>query len=386
MAAPVAARALPVNRVPGNGPEKPQDAAAGREMGMARQGDPADLRLVVKFLRSLPDWTQEELSRESGVDRGLISDYELGDKAPTRKTLERLASAVRLPFSHVEALLPLFRAARLARAGERAATASVPGSVADGLDQAILGAVLPRIRPHLLELEAQVIGGRSAPAPQDRQEAGELCESLRGLAPKQRRAAVETEPKYWTWAVAERLCVESEHAAARRADQAAELAKLALRVAELVPGAESWRARLQGYAWAFVANARRVQGDLPGAEEAFAQSDRLWQDGAAADPGVLDGSRPLDLKALPAAAERPLRRGPVPSRSGPFPQPRTRSPGPHPAQESGDLDEEWESRPGDRIPPTGGGAAPRSRGLPVGLACPVQLGAQPLGTCAIHGG
>ncbi len=105
---------------------------------MARWGDPADLRLVVKFLRSLADWTQEELSRKSGVDRGLISDYELGIKAPTRRTLERLAFAVRLPFSHVEALLPLFRAARLAReagldAG-RSAQRGVPGSVADGLD------------------------------------------------------------------------------------------------------------------------------------------------------------------------------------------------------------------------------------------------------------
>jgi len=46
-----------------------------------------------------------------------------------------------------------------------------------------------------------------------------------------------------------------------------------------------------------MANARRVLGDLPGAEEAFAHSDRLWEAGASTDPGVLDGSRPLDLKA-----------------------------------------------------------------------------------------
>jgi tetratricopeptide (TPR) repeat protein len=134
-------------------------------------------------------------------------------------------------------------------------------------------------------------------AAQARREAGELWESLSGLSPKQRRAAVETEPRYRTWAVAERLCMESERAAAHRADRASELAKLALRVAELAPGSEPWRARLQGYAWAFMANARRVLGDLPGAEEAFAHSDRLWEAGASTDPGVLDGSRPLDLKA-----------------------------------------------------------------------------------------
>jgi tetratricopeptide (TPR) repeat protein len=269
---------------------------------MARQGNPADLRLVVSFLRSLPNWTQEELSRASGVDRGLISDYELGDKAPSGRTLERLASAVRLPFSHVEALLPMFRMARLAReggadSGGGSPKGETPQRVAEGLDQAILSAVLPWIKPHLLELEALVSRAQGVPPIQARREADELWECLRELSPKRRRAAVEAEPRYWMWAVAERLCTESERAAAHRADRAAELAKLALRVAELAPGSEPWRARLQGYAWAFLANARRVLGDLPGSEEAFVRSDRLWEAGASADPGVLAGSRPLDLKA-----------------------------------------------------------------------------------------
>lgn len=144
---------------------------------MARQGDPADLRLVVRFLRSLADWTQEELSNASGVDRGLISDYELGDKAPTRKTLERLASAVRLPFSHIEALLPAFRAARVARQGgldtrERAAQGGVPEGVAAGLDQAILSAIRPRIQPHVMELDSLLTQGPSVHKVQDREQAG----------------------------------------------------------------------------------------------------------------------------------------------------------------------------------------------------------------------
>ena len=133
---------------------------------MTRQGDPADLRLIVIFLRSLPRWTQEELSRASGVDRGLISDYELGNKAPTRKTLERLASAVRLPYPFVEALLPMFRRARLAAEGgfeanSRANPGTVPESLSAGLDQAILSAVFPQIQPHLVELEA-LMGARQA--------------------------------------------------------------------------------------------------------------------------------------------------------------------------------------------------------------------------------
>jgi transcriptional regulator with XRE-family HTH domain len=127
---------------------------------MARQRDPADLRLIVMFLRSLRRWTQEELSRASGVDRGLISDYELGDKAPTSRTLERLAAGVGLPYTFVESLLPAFRAARLAAEGRQAsgdpAGPDLPESVADGLDRAIVETVLPRLTPFLMKLNARV--------------------------------------------------------------------------------------------------------------------------------------------------------------------------------------------------------------------------------------
>jgi transcriptional regulator with XRE-family HTH domain len=125
---------------------------------MARQGDPADLRLIVMFLRSVRRWTQEELSRASGVDRGLISDYELGDKAPTHKTLARLAAGVGLPYSFVEALLPTFRAARLTAEGRQPSAGPVEPDLAqnvrDGLDRAILEATLPRLTPYLMELNA----------------------------------------------------------------------------------------------------------------------------------------------------------------------------------------------------------------------------------------
>ncbi|MFY9825673.1 MAG: hypothetical protein WAM82_30140 [Thermoanaerobaculia bacterium] len=75
------------------------------------------------------------------------------------------------------------------------------------------------------------------------------------------------------------------------------LARLALRVAERVSGSVAWRSLLLGFVWAFVANSRRVRGDLPGAEQAFRRSDRLWAAGADANTGLLDGSRLLDLRA-----------------------------------------------------------------------------------------
>jgi transcriptional regulator with XRE-family HTH domain len=135
---------------------------------MAKPGDPADLKLIVMFLRSLRRWTQEELSKESGVDRGLISDYELGNKAPTRPTLERLAAAAGLPYSFIGMLLPIFRAARLAVEGRRAAggrsEAEAPGNIADGLEQAIVEAVLPGLPPCLMELESLMGEAEDEPA------------------------------------------------------------------------------------------------------------------------------------------------------------------------------------------------------------------------------
>ncbi|MGH7483975.1 MAG: tetratricopeptide repeat protein [bacterium] len=269
---------------------------------MARLGDPADVRLVVGFFRLLRKWSQEQLARASGVDRGLISDYELGLKVPRRQTLERLAAAVGLPYSWVEALLPLFREARLAAEDRLAsgvavvAETQVTEQVGDGLELALVEAVLPRLTPFLMELEA--LGSEEpVPADKERAKAKELCETLLEMPFRLWRVTLERAPRYWTWAVAERLCQESAKAAAHRVDQAMALARLALRVAELVACSESSRLHLDGYIWGFVANALRVQGDLRAADEAFLRSDRLWSARRPADPEWLDGSRLLDLKA-----------------------------------------------------------------------------------------
>jgi transcriptional regulator with XRE-family HTH domain len=127
---------------------------------MARQGNPADLRLIVLFLRSLRRWTQEELSQASGVDRGLISDYELGKKAPTQRTLERLAAGVGLPYNYLESLLPLFRSAR--RAVERRLASGDPedadviASFVEETARAVGEEVRVKLVSYLIELEAML--------------------------------------------------------------------------------------------------------------------------------------------------------------------------------------------------------------------------------------
>jgi hypothetical protein len=81
---------------------------------------------------------------------------------------------------------------------------------------------------------------------------------------------------------------ESLDAAPNQPKEALELAKLAVRIAELVPGTQAWRWRLQGRAGAALTNAYRVCSDLPAARKARARARKLWEDGEAGDPGLLD--------------------------------------------------------------------------------------------------
>lgn len=248
--------------------------------------------VTLRFLRFASGWSEEELARALGIQPALISGYERGSKQLSRERLEKLLAVMGILPEAIDASLYALELAR---------PSIVPGSPVDPtpaqlrkLDQAAVVAgqkAASATRGKLVE------NLRRARASRDRRRAGELWKTLQELPPKQRRQAIETKRKYWIWALAERLCAESVRAAAHRADGAVELAGLALRVAELAPGSEAWQSRLLGYVWAFVGNARRVQGDLPGSEEAFLRSDRLWEAGAAGDPGVLDTSRLLDLKA-----------------------------------------------------------------------------------------
>jgi len=253
---------------------------------------PSSLGITLRFCRLARGWSEEELALAVGVKPVLISRYERGGKTLSRERLEELVAVMDVPPESVD--LVLF-------ALEPAVPAESPRSPVD-LTQAELGI----IRRAALALGLRVAEAvrarltaniRREKAARAREEAAALWKTLKGLPPRRRRTVIETEARYQTWAVAERLCAESVRAAANRADLALELAALALRVAELAPGPETWRSRLQGYVWAFIANARRVQGDLPGAEEAFLRSDGFWEAGISADPGLLDASRLFDLKA-----------------------------------------------------------------------------------------
>ncbi|HEY7214283.1 MAG TPA: tetratricopeptide repeat protein, partial [Thermoanaerobaculia bacterium] len=120
---------------------------------------------------------------------------------------------------------------------------------------------------------------------------------MRRREPPDRWMLVEDAEEYRSWGLCELLCHESEKAAADDAGRAVELAELALLIADLAPGEEAWRWRLQGYASAHLGNALRVRTDWPGAEKAFGRAFELWQAGAPGDPGLLSEVQVLSLLA-----------------------------------------------------------------------------------------
>ena len=118
------------------------------------------------------------------------------------------------------------------------------------------------------------------------------------------RRLIEVSPDSRNWALAVRVCEASLKRAAHNAEEALELAELAISIAERVPGEESWRSRLLGYCWAHLGNARRVANDLAGADKAFAQAWDFWRAGAASDPELLGEWWLFSLEASLRRAER----------------------------------------------------------------------------------
>jgi len=250
-----------------------------------RRPVPHPLSVTLTTLRRARGLTVEELAELSGVSKGLITRYEIGRNAPSPEKVAQFGAAMGYEAEEVDAVfLGVTLAMDQPQAGPLSPVDPTPAErrrmrqTAGRLAQAELAV----IDQHLLKLV------RASRAQRDRARAGDLVRWLLEEAdPQERRDLVESSRQYHLWAVAERLCHESERAAAGSADKAQELAALALRSAELEEGDPVWRLRLRGYVWIFIANARRVGGDMVAAGEGFALARELWEAGAAADPGLL---------------------------------------------------------------------------------------------------
>jgi tetratricopeptide (TPR) repeat protein len=120
-----------------------------------------------------------------------------------------------------------------------------------------------------------------------RREAPVLWEELAPLPFDAQRALVLGEQRFQTWGLTEFLCKKSEEEAARDPKAAVGLADLAVHISmalkDWCPTEESWLGELRGYAFAHLANARRAQGDLRGAEAASQAADE-WGGGGGGPP------------------------------------------------------------------------------------------------------
>jgi tetratricopeptide (TPR) repeat protein len=251
---------------------------------------PPPMGLALTLLRSVLGWGQKQLAAAYGTSSRVISDYERGQKPLPREKLDEMVRVLGLPPEAADDALEFQR--------KMQAMSRAPGHLDDVERQRIERvaleagkAVADATRSVFSLITAE---GRALAA---RQQARLLWEQLKRQSPAQRRALVEERPELRSWALCELLCAESVKAAADDADRAVELAELALRVAELAPGEQTWRWRTQGFAWTHLGNARRVKGDLPRSDEAFVHSRKLWEDGAPGDPGLLDQSLLPGLEA-----------------------------------------------------------------------------------------
>ena len=117
---------------------------------------------------------------------------------------------------------------------------------------------------------------REAIAKEARQQALDRWEALKKLAPEHWRLIAAAASEVRCWAFVKVVGEESAEVASTDAGRALDLASFALWVAERVPGDEGWSSRI--FAWEVLADARRLVGDLAGAEEASACLARLKEE------------------------------------------------------------------------------------------------------------
>ncbi len=249
--------------------------------------------LTLIYLREASRWTQKELAEAKGHGNfRIISRYESGGRPLSREELYDMAALMGYPSEAVDAVLFTWSLVNPPELEESGTPYGLTPDELRRIDRAVIADGWTRAA----ELRASLVADKKRrKAEAARREASQLWGRLKTLAPQQRRELVEDSPEFQSWALAERLCLESKRAAADSAGRARDLADLALFTASRVEGAEALRLRLQGYAWAYRGNAERVANDHDAASSAFALAWQLWTSGD--DAGLLPEWRMLSLEA-----------------------------------------------------------------------------------------
>jgi transcriptional regulator with XRE-family HTH domain/tetratricopeptide (TPR) repeat protein len=271
---------------------------------MPREGkkSPSSQALALLYLRSKRDWSQKELAGRLGwADDKQVSRYERGGRPLSRTTLETAAEVLGYPPEAVEALLFIGRWIEPEGLEEPPSPEPLSPRVRRAIDRSCLTLAWSFLDGWRSKLVREVTRVKVETS---RRQAQELWARLKTATRQDRREAVATLAEFQSWALAELVCHESEKAAAHKVEIALELADLALYIAGRIPGEERWRSRVEGYCWAYIANARRVANDLTGADKAFVRAWNLWRAGAPFHSSLLAEWRLLDLEASLRRAER----------------------------------------------------------------------------------
>jgi len=261
----------------------------GEESSKPR-ADP-DRRLAFILFRSFKYWDQAAYSHAAGISANQVSLYERGHRTVPEEILRRGAEAVGFPVPLLPFLLKGIRTFRLIAEGGGRFGRLLGGAFSMsllGLGHAAAEVVtVPDHPPEEAPLSPQA----------ERERACALWDRMRRRPHRHREALVDEDEEYRTWGLVEQVAAASIEAAGNDPQEALQLVELAVRIAELCPGPEAWRWRLEGYARIHLASSRKASGDMPGAREAIAQGKKLWQAGAPADPGLLDEALVLQIEA-----------------------------------------------------------------------------------------
>jgi len=295
---------------------------AKRKTTLDRTANVPALGRVLAVLRATLNLTQSDLARRSKVKRASISEYERGVTNPDASTLARLLEAMGFRWSaldfgawfiaHLKAecgtkgtlhtAQPVALKSIVAEATKLRASAAAVSTAAErvGCLAKLLEAQGAR-EGHLQGALPEGLGRR--PTPEDRTTARALWARAATLPRTRQEEALRTAPTEVAWALSELLALESQGLCGDDPLRAASLAELALSAASRV-GGDAWSAKLQGFAWAHIGNARRAHGDLREADRAFTTADPLWEAGAAAPWLVLEDGMFFFLKASLRRAQR----------------------------------------------------------------------------------
>jgi transcriptional regulator with XRE-family HTH domain len=219
-----------------------------------RKEQPADpdLGRSLAVLRESRGWYQSDVADASGIPPSTICQYEQGTMIPGLRNLTRVVNGMGYELSAVE-----------------------------------------ETRQFLGGLRAR----HGIPQERDREQVPILWARLSRYSPKVQIALVREAREFQSWALVEFLCDESSRSASDEAAQAVHLAKLAVEIAEALPGSSPWLSKLRGFAAGHLANAHRVAGHPSLAESVFATSDQKWQAGRHDPTSFLEEARLLALKA-----------------------------------------------------------------------------------------